>query len=448
MFLRCYNHHIKVRALLCGAGGGSFPKPTPATPSPGSLPLTHFLKHVLGSPAALSGAATAAGEPCSLTLHFLRNSCGLSEAEAAAAAARIRLCSTKKAHAVLALFRGIGFSGADIARVVSASPKLLTYRVDVTLVPKIDFFRRELGLTDAEIRRIILANPYRVLCYSLQRCIRPNYLLLRDLVGSDKNVTAAVLQSTELIHGDIGGILLPKVKALRDYGATEDVIVKLVTTHPKALIHRASPFEESLAAMKKLGVSPSSGMFPYSFGLFARLHPRRWKRRMDNYLSLGWTEKQVLEAFVRHPYCMSVSNDKVKRIWQFLAKKLGWSPGYVAGSPMVLSLSYERRILPRFMVLNLLASRGVFNRNIKINHMIMGEKKFMEKYVMRYQEEFPELLEAYSAGIATDVSVKVAGEDYAALYPATKRSEVYQSKVQEGITIKSRCRKTQEHPKT
>ncbi|XP_040381648.1 uncharacterized protein LOC102709985 [Oryza brachyantha] len=413
MSLRCHHHHhhhLKVRALLCGGsgvGGDSFPKPTPLRrPLSGPPPLTHFLKHLLGGPAKLSGtAAGAAGEPCSLTLHFLRNSCGLSEDAAAAAAARVRLRSTKKAHAVLALFRGMGFQGAHIARVVSTFPNLLTYRANVTLAPKLEFFRRELGLTDAQIRRAVLASPYRVLSYSLEGCLRRNHLLLRELLGSDKNVTAAVLQSTELIHGDIRGILLPKVKALRDHGATDDVIVKLVMTHPKALMHRLSPFEESLVAMEELGIRPCSRMFPYSFGLFARLHPRRWKRRMDNYLSLGWTKEQVTEAFVRHPYCMSVSNDKVRRIWQFVTKRLGWSLEYVVASPVLLSLSYEKRIVPRCMVLNLLASRGLFHGKIKMAHMCMGKMKFVDRYVTRYQEEIPEVLEAYSAGRASAAAV-------------------------------------------
>lgn len=110
----------------------------------------------------------------------------------AAAAARVRLRSTKKAHDVLALFRGIGLAGADLARVVSAVPAVLTYRAEITLVPKLDFFRRDIGLTDTEIRRIILANPYRVLCYSLTRLLRPNYILLKDLLGTEKDALAAV----------------------------------------------------------------------------------------------------------------------------------------------------------------------------------------------------------------------------------------------------------------
>ncbi|KAF6985328.1 hypothetical protein CFC21_003210 [Triticum aestivum] len=348
--------------------GGGIPPVSPV--SCGHLPLAHFLKHLLGGHA---GVSHAAADPCSLTLHFLRSSCGLSEPAVAKIAGRVHLRSTKRAHAVLALFRGLGLAGADLARVVAAAPEMLNYRADAVLAPKLDFFRRDLGLTDDHIRKTILANPYRSLCYSLEGRLRPNYLLLRELLGTDQNVRSAVKQSFELIHGNVRSDLLPKVKILRDHGATDAVIVKLVTTHPRSLIHRLSPVT--------------------------------WKRRIDNYLSLGWTEELVKLAFVRHPYCMSVSDDKVRRISHFFADKLGWSPEYVSASPMLISLSYEKRLLPRYQVLDILVSRGVIQR-IRISHLILGEKKFMEKYVTGYQQTIPEVLEAYR-GAGTDSAVTV-----------------------------------------
>ncbi|KAM3404966.1 hypothetical protein ACQJBY_007830 [Aegilops geniculata] len=357
-----------LRSRLLLLPGGGIPPISPL--SCGHPPLAHFLKHLLGSPA---GVSHAAADPCSLTLHFLRNSCGLPEPAAAKIAGRVHLRSTKRAHAVLALFRGLGLAGADLARVVAAAPEMLNYRADAILAPKLDFFRRDLGLTDDHIRKTILANPYRSLCYSLERRLRPNYLLLRELLGTDQNVRSAVKQSLELIHGNVRSDLLPKVKILRDHGATDAVIVKLVTTHPRSLIHRLSPVT--------------------------------WKRRIDNYLSLGWTEELVKLAFVRHPYCMSVSDDKVRRVSHFFADKLGWSPEYVSASPMLISLSYEKRLLPRYQVLDILVSRGVIRR-IRISHLILGEKKFMEKYVTGYQQTIPEVLEAYR-GAGTDSAMTV-----------------------------------------
>jgi mTERF domain-containing protein len=383
-------------------GGSRPPKSLPSCSSPS--PRWHSLKHLLSIRAAVSHAAA---DPCSLTLHFLRNSCGLSEAAATKAAARVHLRSTKKAHAVLALLRGLGLAGSDIARVVAAAPDLLNYRADVTLAPKIDFFHRDVGLSDADIRRILLLDPYRVLCYSLANRLRPNYLLLKELLGTDQNVVAAVKQSSEFLHGNVQSELLPKVKILREYGATDDVIIKLLTKHSRSLNHKygGSLFNDTFAAIKELGVSPSHGIFPHAFGVLARMYPSGWKRKMDNYLSLGWTEEQVKQAFVRHPYCISVSADKVRLIWQFFADKLGWTPEYVSASPMLISLSYEKRILPRYRVLHILVSKGHI-RSIRIAHLILGEKKFVDKYVTSYLETIPQLLEAYRAGTDSAVTAK------------------------------------------
>ncbi|TVU06404.1 hypothetical protein EJB05_49617, partial [Eragrostis curvula] len=198
-------------------------------------------------------------------------------------------------------------------------------------------------------------------------------------------------------------VFLPKLKTLRDHGVTEEVLVKLVTTHPKALTYESSRFDEGLAAVKDLGVSPSAGIFPYAFGVFAKMYQSKWDRRIKNFLSLGWTEEQVRKAFARHPYCMLASEDKVGQLMRFYAEKLGWTPEDVYSNPVLLSFSYENRVLPRYTVLNLLASTGVIKQGIKVSHLIMTEKRFAGRYITTYQEVFPQILEAYGARTATVV---------------------------------------------
>ncbi|OEL37631.1 hypothetical protein BAE44_0001350 [Dichanthelium oligosanthes] len=389
-----------LRQLL---GRGSHEGRAGAAASP---PFRHFIEHLTGAAASISHAPSdlaadtarggaRGGDPASLTVHFLHHSCGLAEADAVKAAARVRLRSTKNAHAVLALLRDtIGMSPAQVARLVAAHPAVLA---SSTIGPKFGFYLHELGLSAAEARRFLLASPNRFLTAGLDSRLRPNHRLLRDLLGSDDNVHAAVKQSIELIYENLEVTLLPKLQALRDHGVTEKVLVKLVTTHPKAVVHRSTRFDEGLAAMKDFGVAPDSGIFPYAFGVFAKIYQSKWDRRIENYLSLGWTEEQVRRAFIRHPYCMSVSDDKVRQLMCFFSEKLGWNPEYVSSSPIVLSFSYEKRVLPRYKVLNILVSRGVIKKGIKMSKLVISEKQFMERYVSRYQEAIPQVLKVYKA---------------------------------------------------
>lgn len=371
-----------------------------------SAPFRHFVERLVGGaapisrvPSALAAASaergTGGSDQASLTVHFLRHSCGLQDADAAKAAERVHLRSTKNARAVLALLRDtLGLPPASVARLVAAYPAVLS---SVKLGAKLNFYLRELGLSSAELRRFILASPNRFLTAGLHTRLRPNHILLRDLLGTDKNVLAAVKQSMELIYDNLEIVLLPKLQVLRDYGVTEEVLIKLVTTHPKAIVHRSTRFDEGLAAMKDLGVSPNSGIFPHAFGVFAKMYQSKWDRRMENYVSLGWTKEQVTRAFVRHPYCMTVSEDKVKKCIQFIAEKLGWNPDNLSSCPTILSFSHEKRLLPRYKVLGILVSRGVLKKGIRISHLTISEKQFEEKYVDRYQEDIPQVLEAYGA---------------------------------------------------
>jgi mTERF domain-containing protein len=382
--------------------------PEGSTNAASSPPVRHFVERLIGGgaaptcrvPSALSDAPSTkvragGGDPASLTVHFLRHSCGLAEADAARAAERVRLRCTRNAHAVLALLRDtLGMPTASVARLVAAYPAVLS---SVTIGDRLDFYLHELGLAPAEVRRFIFASPYRLLAAGIDSRLRPNYRLLRDLLGSDKNVLTAVKQSIELIYDNLEVVLLPKVQALRDYGVTEEVLVKLVTTHPKALVHRSTRFDEGLAAMKEFGVSPTSGIFPYAFGLFAKIYQSKWDRRVENYLSLGWTKEQIIRAFVKHPYCMSVSDDKVRQLMGFFSEKLGWGPEHVSSAPTILSFGYEKRLLPRYKVLEILVSRDVLKKGIKMSHLTLSEKKFVDRYVNRYQQVIPEVREAYGA---------------------------------------------------
>lgn len=214
------------------------------------------------------------------------------------------------------------------------------------------------------------------------------------MLHTNENVISAVRKAPSLFISDLPKLLLPKVASLKNYGVPPAVIFTLLTTHPKSLIERSDHFEETFAAIKGMEISPSSSMFAHAFGVLSKLPKTTVKRRLENYLSLGWSQEQVFWAFARHPYCMSASDDKVRKNMVFFAEKLKWGPDYVSANPVLLSLSFEKRIAPRCLVLGMLASKGLVKHGVKARHLMMGEKKFLEDYVNKYQGEVPEVADA------------------------------------------------------
>ncbi|XP_010904964.1 uncharacterized protein [Elaeis guineensis] len=328
----------------------------------------------------------------SLTVHFLQKSCGLSSEAALSAANKIHLKTTKNPRSVLTLLERFGFSKPDITRIVSRRPQLLVASPDRTLQPKLDFYEG-IGLSGANLARLLSRVP-GLLLWSLEKRLLPNFSLLKAILHTNENVILACKKCPRLLTSDLSNVLLPKLESLRDYGVPASVIFTLLITHPKPLIETADQFEKTFNAIKGMGISPSTSMFAHALGVFAQLHKTTIERKLENYLSLGWTQEQVLEAFAKHPYCMTASDEKVRRNMEFFVEKLKWEPAYVSANPVVLSLSFEKRIVPRCSVLEMLASKDLVKGDVKARHLMMGEKNFIKNYVIKYKGEVPEVVDA------------------------------------------------------
>ncbi|XP_020583541.1 LOW QUALITY PROTEIN: uncharacterized protein LOC110026771 [Phalaenopsis equestris] len=329
-----------------------------------------------------------------LTLYFLQKSCNLSPSAAAAASKEINLKSTKRPHSVISLLRNHGFSDDHITALISRLPKLLLACPTRTLKPKLDLYA-SLGLSNDDFADHIYTRA-RIFLSSIKNRLAPNLRLLRLLIPSHADLLAAVRRYPAVILSDLQNIVPDKTKPLLDYGLPMDGVLKLIALHPKCLTKCSTKFDSCLAAVKELGINPSSSTFVHAFAVISKVPAPVWKSRVQNFLSLGWSMDQISGAFARHPYCMSSSEEKVRRNLEFFEEKLGWGPAKVSCSPVLLSLSFEKRIVPRYGMLKLLDERGLLRDGMTCRHFLLGEKRFNKNYVDKYQQTVPEILEAIS----------------------------------------------------
>lgn len=206
-------------------------------------------------------------------------------------------------------------------------------------------------------------------------------------------MVSAIKCTASLLVSNLDQILVPEIKALQDYGVAADVILKLLTMHCKCLVDRPNRFEEIFDKVKSIGISPTSPIFAHAFGVLGKLPERVWERKVENFKRLGWSEEQVVFAFAKHPYCMTASTEKIVRNMEFFRERFGWDPEYVARNPVVLSFSFEKRVLPRYQVLTVLRSKGLFSGRVGARQLMLGEKEFLINYVVKYCEQAPELLD-------------------------------------------------------
>ena len=90
------------------------------------------------------------------------------------------------------------------------------------------------------------------------------------------------------------------------------------------------------------------------------------------------------------------SKDKIMATMDFFVNKMGMKPSIIAHRPMLVSLSLEKRIIPRYSVVHVLLSKGLIKEDFSLRAVFESrEKVFLHKFVNAYKEEAPQLLNLY-----------------------------------------------------
>lgn len=331
----------------------------------------------------------------SLTVSYLINSCGLSPQSALSAAKKFNIKTTENPNSVLNLLKSYGFVDAQIAKLITKYPRLLRSNPDTIIKPKLDFYLVVAGDSPADIAVLLSANPHLLLA-SLEKRVRPNFELLRSILGTNRQVAAAVRRSCRLLQDNLETNFLPNVRTLQAYGVPMPHIAKLAATCPRVMLCSAKQLKAGVESAVKLGFDPSSPMFVRAANVMTSVSPSMWERKVGVFKSLGWSEVCIVTAFIKHPHCMELSEEKIRRGMDFFKKEMHWEPSFVAAHPVLLSLSLEKRVIPRCSVMNVLASKGLASK--KLGHtsfLKMTDEKFVDGYVTKYAYQVPEIVKVY-----------------------------------------------------
>ncbi|XP_020249601.1 uncharacterized protein LOC109827045 [Asparagus officinalis] len=359
----------------------------------GSNPSTAHLRFISKVP------AKPRNDQSSLTISYLTNSCGLSPQSALSVAKKIQLKTTKNADSVLNLLKSHSFTDTQITKLITKSPALLLSNVENTLKPKIDFFT-DTGFSSSEFASLACCDPI-IFRSNLQNRIKPNFELINSILGDNKKLLVAFRRSSRLFSNDLETNFLPNVRTLQSYGVPTTNIAKLITLYPRVLTNETKQFATTVESIKKFGFNPLTCLFVQAVYVVSATTPLTWESKSAVYKSLGWSEGEIISAFTKQPFCLLLSEKKIRKMVDFYVKKLHWEPCFLAANPKFLGYSLEKRVLPRCCVLSVLSSKSLIRRYPHVNHrdLSINECKFYNKYVGKYMDQVPEVIEAYKSNL-------------------------------------------------
>ncbi|KAF6176343.1 hypothetical protein GIB67_011132 [Kingdonia uniflora] len=333
------------------------------------------------------------------TVPYLVNSFGFSLESATKVSRKIKIKSFKEADAVVELFRKHGFSYAQITDFVTKRPSLLVIaNPEQTLKSKFEFFK-SLGISDPELAKMISRCP-SLLSRDLENQIIPSCHFIKTFVHSDEKLVTVLKRYPIILLCNVEEVISPNILMLRTYGIPEPNISMLISSHPLALMRKPVSLEVAILKAKNLGFNPESKGFLSSVEMLA-LSESTWEKKMVAYKNFGLSEGEFFLAFKLQPLFVKSSEKKIKKLMDFFVKKLGWSASVLSKYPNLMILSLERRIIPRCSVLQILFSKGILlKKDVNIpSELNKSGKFFLTKFVTKYQDKIPELMDAQQGRI-------------------------------------------------
>ncbi|KAK7264601.1 hypothetical protein RJT34_32210 [Clitoria ternatea] len=332
---------------------------------------------------------TGTSKEQSFTVNYLINNLGFYPDSALSASKYIRLKNSEQPDSVAAFFRNYGFSDSQLNVVFQKLPAVLLSNPTKTLSPKLHFLLSK-GASTSQLIRIVSTNPI-FLRRSLQNRSIPNFNLLKGFLQSDERTVLSIQRNPFLICSDT---LQHQINFLLDAGFRKPGIVMLLHQWPSLLNCHIDCLRNKVGEVRKLGFDPSKSNFVPA--MYAKeLFKTTQDKKVELYKRWGWTDDAISKAFVKHPFCMLVSEQKIEEVFEFFVNHIGWEPLALARYPVFFSLSLRKRSIPRASVLQFLLSRDLIRSAKSKRPYVLTENMFLQNYVTKFKDEAPQLLKLY-----------------------------------------------------
>ncbi|CAK9169574.1 unnamed protein product [Ilex paraguariensis] len=120
------------------------------------------------------------------------------------------------------------------------------------------------------------------------------------------------------------------------------------------------------------------------------------KNLVSKVLDMGF----VLESRMRTPGLLRTSEEKLKLGIQFFMNNMKFDKTVLVRNPTCLMHSMKERVIPRYRVLQIIASNRLLKKQPSfITLLMLPEVEFLEKFISRFIDDAEQLLMAYNGHV-------------------------------------------------
>ncbi|CAL9181069.1 unnamed protein product, partial [Musa hybrid cultivar] len=311
-------------------------------------------------------------------------SCELSSKEAAKRA-KDRICEKELSSSSpsIEFFKQSGWSDPLVMKLLQREPRLLRANVETILKPRMRSLQ-DMGFSDTEIVQLVSSCP----CLLYLRDIQPRIDFWRSLLGSNEMLIKACRRNMFLLASSLARKIEPNISLLRECGISEQHIAQMVVRLPSFLCHTEKCIKEAIKHVEELGVSRDCKKFHHALLTVVTLSRSRLDATFATLISYGWSQPDCVAAFRKHPSIWSLSKKTLCDKMTFLMKEAGCELTYIICRPVLLTYSLEKRLRPRYEVLNFLDQNKLLDKGHDLLSVILlSEEKFRNKFLFLLRKE-------------------------------------------------------------
>ncbi|THU52166.1 hypothetical protein C4D60_Mb10t01120 [Musa balbisiana] len=195
---------------------------------------------------------------------------------------------------------------------------------------------------------------------------------------SDAQVMKLMQREPKFLRANVETVLKPGMRSLQDMGFSDTEIVQLVSSCPGLLCLR--------------DIQPRINFWRSLLGSNERLTKASRRSRFDatfaTLMSFGWSQPDSIAAFRRYPDVWNLSKKNLCDKMTFLMKEAGCELTYIIYRPVLLTYSLEKRLRPRYEVMNFLDQNKLLDKGLNLASVTkLSEEKFRNKFLFLLRKE-------------------------------------------------------------
>ncbi|XP_071720023.1 transcription termination factor MTERF15, mitochondrial-like [Rutidosis leptorrhynchoides] len=329
----------------------------------------------------------------SFTVTYLIDSCGFSPEKAISASKYLTIKSSDKPDSVIQFFKDQGFTEKQTLHLIHKFPVALSCNPEKNLLPKFEFLT-SIGLSSSDIVKLLTARP-KSLGRSLKNHLEPTFKILKDLLQSNDRTLIAIRRCAWVLDWDFQGNLIPNMQLLRDVGVPGAKMLYVLTYQPRDFLVSTDQFKKAVEEVMDMGFDPMKTHFMLAVHALRSMTKSTWDKKMETYEKWGWSKDEILLAFRTDPWCMMKSEEKIDTVMDFLVNKMGFETSVIAKNSILISLSMEKRIIPRCLVYEYCLAKGLLTSNSGFSWWLRCSESIFIKRLQKYEKEAPGVLKFY-----------------------------------------------------